>query len=268
MPEYPVQCVNKLMTCPKGNSEFFWPSMFPEAKPWRTLASEFHSRGNKINCFLWSQSWSVLLYLPTQKQKKTAKKLSSASRKLKFLFALGVSEIWPTTRDTFSSNWKSTWVGRENYIIYCSLSVSIVLPPNSNGWVSLVGTFFSQFVYRPYYKLKAFLETNLSGPVSFWLQHICITRLLGTRHKSYLALTCITVVFFFFQRPVQLQCTPLPWWRLECRISERCCLMRDCTRTVLTVFSKSLGMKGHWDCTEVSHTFQRILVSHSLTLLK
>ena len=31
--------------------------------------------------------------------------------------------------------------------------------------------------------------------------------------------------------------------------------------TVLTVFSKSLEMKAQWDCIEVSHTLQGILVS-------
>ena len=61
-----------LMTRHQGNSEFDSPrrSMFPEAKSRGTLRSS----GNKTHCFSKGQSLSVLLYLPTQKQKKLRKK--------------------------------------------------------------------------------------------------------------------------------------------------------------------------------------------------
>ena len=54
------------MTGPNGNSEF----CFTNAKPRETLIL----RGNKTHCFLQGHSLSVMLYLPTQEQKKTLRR--------------------------------------------------------------------------------------------------------------------------------------------------------------------------------------------------
>ena len=57
--------------------------MFPEAKPRET---GIEVEDNKTHCFPRDQSLSVLLYLPTQNYKKTAKK-SFALLRLAYKFA-------------------------------------------------------------------------------------------------------------------------------------------------------------------------------------
>ena len=107
------------------------PSMFPGVKPRGTL----RFRGDKAHCFLQGQSVFCYMYTTQLKNRKKCKEIvcltlagsqisrgfksmtwSHASQKLNLLFPwvvgefcspLGVSEFWPMTCDTFSSNWKT-----------------------------------------------------------------------------------------------------------------------------------------------------------------
>lgn len=112
----------QLMTGPRERVSFVFLrlSMFCEAKPRGTL----RSRGNTTHCFPWGKSSSGVCY--TSKLWRNCEKpylldpswhskfavvsryitWSRVSQKVKLLFTLGVSEFWPMTHDTFSSNQK------------------------------------------------------------------------------------------------------------------------------------------------------------------
>ena len=114
------------LTRPKGNSEFCFRETLIVF--WGKADRNIEVEGKQHSLFL--AGWVIKCFVipPNSKLEKTAKKSfalrrlvhkftmvlrsttwSRASRKFMLLFPLGVSEFWPTARDTFSSNDKNVF---------------------------------------------------------------------------------------------------------------------------------------------------------------